>query len=331
MTGQAEIAAAREQRKHHARDDGQVGTWRHPNQRRVTDLPAALRRVSVPGPVRDWIRQRTGLDVVRVRRLPGASSTAVHAVRLADGTTVVLRRYIWEKFRVEEPEAPAREIESLAYARRHELPVPEVIAADPDGQDIGDGIPAVLMSRIPGRALPAPNVPALAALAAQVHAVGGPGFDRHRYYPWCRETSTDPPRACRRPKVWVQALQQWRSAEPAYQPCFIHRDFHPGNVLWARGVPSGIVDWANACIGPSGIDVATCRWNLQEWAGERVATAFVSAYEGLTGHAHHPYWDVAKIVEDDWDLIDEPERVWAAEDLLAQALPRLLAAEPGRS
>jgi hypothetical protein len=84
-----------------------------------------------------------------------------------------------------------------------------------------------------------------------------------------------------------------------------------------------VVDWANACIGPAGIDIATCRWNLQEWAGEDAATAFVAVYEELSGRPHHPYWDVAKIVEDDWDLIDDPERVWAAEALLAQALPRL--------
>lgn len=86
-----------------------------------------------------------------------------------------------------------------------------------------------------------------------------------------------------------------------------------------------MVDWANACTGPAGIDVATCRWNLQEWAGEEAATSFVAAYEELTGRPHHPYWDVAKIVEDDWDLIDTPHRVRAAESLLAQALPRLVA------
>lgn len=250
----------------------------------------------------------------------------MHAVGLADGATVVLRRHVWEKFRVEEPEAPAREIEALVHGRRYGLPVPLVVAADPDGQDIGDGIPVVLTSRIPGRALPGPNVGALAALTAQVHAVTAAGFGRHRYYPWCRETSTRPPRACRRPDLWEQALELWRSAEPAYQPWFIHRDVHPGNVLWARGAAAGIVDWANACIGPAGIDVATCRWNLQEWAGQEAATAFVSAYQELTGHLHHPYWDVAKIVDDDWDIIDQPERVWAAENLLAQALPRLLAA-----
>ena len=300
-------------------------SWQHPNHRCLADLPPELRRAPVPDRVREWIGRQAGSRVVAVRRLPGASSTAVHAIRLADGTTLVLRRYVWEKFREDEPDAPLREIEALDYARRNRLPVPEVVAADPSGVEVGDGVPALIMTRIPGRAQAAPNINALAALAAQVHEVSSAGFD-HRYFPWCRDTSTAPPRECRRPQLWEWALQIWRSADPVYQPCFIHRDFHPGNVIWARGAPTGVVDWANACAGPAGIDIATCRWNLQEWAGEQAATTFVAAYEKLTGQPHHPYWDIAKIVEDDWDMIDSPQRVWAAESLLAQAVPRLVGA-----
>lgn len=302
-----------------------MSRWRHPNHRPTAELPTELRRVPVPERVREWVRRHSGSRVVSVRRLPGASSTAVHALQLADGTALVLRRYVWKQFRVDEPEAPRREIEALDYARLHGLLVPAVVAADPEGAEVGDGVPALLMARVPGRAQSEPDVRALAALAAQVHSVSGVGF-RHRYFPWCRSTSTAPPRACRQPQLWEHALALWQSAEPAYEGCFIHRDLHPGNVLWSRGTVSGVVDWTNACVGPPGIDIATCRWNLQEWAGEESATAFVTAYEDFTGRPHHPYWDVAKIVEDDWDLVVDPEPVWAAEALLAQAMPRLLVA-----
>lgn len=300
-----------------------MGPWQHPNHRPAAELAAALRRAPVTEPVRQWIGGRAGSPVASVRRLPGASSTAVHIINLADGRSLVLRRYVWDEFRAGEPDAPVREVEALDHARRRGLAVPAVVAADPDGTDVGDGIPVLLMARLPGRAQPAPDAHALAVLAAQVHAVSGAGFGHH-YFPWCRDTSTGPPRTCRRPQLWERALQLWRSAEPAYEACFIHRDFHPGNVLWLRGALSGVVDWANACVGPAGIDIATCRWNLQEWAGAEAATAFVTAYEQLTGRLHHPYWDVAKIVEDDWDLIADPGYVGAAEELLAQALPRLV-------
>lgn len=282
-----------------------------------------LRRTPVPPAVRGWVGRRAGAEVVGVRRLPGASSTAVHGVRLDDGRALVLRRYVWAGLLEDEPDAPAREVGALTYAAERELCVPAIVAADPRGDEVGDGIPAILTTRIPGRAHPDPNPDALAAVAAVIHRLGGAGFG-HGYFPWCRDTSTRPPKGCRDPKRWAEALEVWRSAEPRYEPRFIHRDFHPGNVLWFRNRLGGIVDWANACIGPPGIDVATCRWNLADWAGTAVADAFVAAYEHRSGQRHDPYWDIAKIVEDDWDVIDDAKRVAKTEHRLEGAMRRWL-------
>ena len=114
---------------------------------------------------------------------------------------------------------------------------------------------------------------------------------------------------------------------PAYAPTFIHRDFHPGNVLWARGRVSGVVDWVNACAGPRGCDVATCRANLADLAGDRAADDFRAAYEALTGEAFHPYWDMACILENGpscWT----PEQVAASEPDLARAVAAQVALPP---
>jgi hypothetical protein len=46
----------------------------------------------------------------------------------------------------------------------------------------------------------------------------------------------------------------------------------------------------------------------------------VSAYEHRSGQPHDSYWDIAAIVEDDWDVIDDPGRVARAESLLAAAM-----------
>lgn len=271
--------------------------------------------------MRKWIARRCGAAVASVRRLPGASSTAVHAVRLADGRRLVLRRYVWETFRLEEPAAPAREAAALARAAWHRLPVPAVVAADVTGDDVGDRVPAILMTRIAGRPHASPDVGQLAALAAALHRVQDTDFD-HQYFPWCRDTSTRPPTGCVHPDRWERALEIWRDHEPPYEPRFIHRDFHPGNVLWSRRRLTGLVDWANACIGPAGVDIATCRWNLADWAGVAAGDAFVAEYERASGEPHHPYWDIAGILEDDWDDIDEPERIEQAEQFLNDALDR---------
>lgn len=300
---------------------GGVSGGRHPNQRLTSDLPLPLRRTGVPPAVRAWVARRCGAAVIDVRRLPGASSTAVHAVRLASGRRLVLRRYLWEQFRRAEPHAPARELAALDLAAGHRLPVPVVVAADVSGQELGDGVPAILMTRIDGRAHPSPDARQLAGLAAAVHRVPSAGFGHH-YSPWCRDTSTRPPAGCDNPARWERALEIWHTGEPPYQPRFIHPDFHPGNVLWRRGRLSGLVDWANACTRPVGIDLATCRWNLADWAGAAAGGAFVSAYEHLTAQRHHPYWDIAKIVEDDWDLLDAANRLGQAERFLTEAIHR---------
>lgn len=259
--------------------------------------------------------------MVSVRRMPGASSTAVHELRLADGRLLVLRRYVWPQFLADEPAAPEREVAALQFAATRGLPAPVIVAADPRGAEIGDGVATILMTRLAGRPQASPRPAALAAIAVAIHGISGVGFD-YVYRPWFRETSTRPPDGCARPDLWAEALDIWRSAEPPYEPRFIHRDFHPGNVLWARGQMSGVVDWVNACVGPPGIDVATCRWNLAQWASIAAADAFVAAYEQLSGNPHDSYWDIAKILEDDWDRVDDPDRVADAERCLDLALRR---------
>jgi aminoglycoside phosphotransferase (APT) family kinase protein len=265
------------------------------------------------------VRQVTGSKIVAVRRLPGASSTAVHGVVLASGETLALRAYVWPGFVADEPKAPQREVDALTWAADAGLPVPRVIASDPTGQDAG--VPVLLMELIRGRAQSRPKIEVLAELAAQIHAVNADGFG-HEWFPWCRDTSTRPAVGARDPHVWERAQELWREPPPPVRPTFIHRDLHPGNVLWLRGRPVGIVDWANACRGPIGVDIAHCRWNLDDWAGEAEATAFVQAYERRTGTAHHPYWDLATILEDDWDLGRPAEHVHRAKRLLQSVLAR---------
>jgi RimJ/RimL family protein N-acetyltransferase/aminoglycoside phosphotransferase (APT) family kinase protein len=275
-----------------------VDRWRHPNHRELASLPAELRRPVVPPRVRVWAETATGATIVRVRRLAGASSTAVHAVYLANGRRLVLRRYAWPGFLAAEPIAPRREFDALRFAFARGLPVPEVIAADLSGQDVGDGVPVLLMTYIAGRPLADPDSHRLAELAAAIHDVDATALG-HDYFPWYQRTMTAAPSASTRPALWERAVELWHTAMPGYRPTLIHRDFHPGNVHWLRNKPSGIVDWPNACRGPRGCDVATCRGNLIDLVGADAAVRFVAAYCEVTGEEYHPYWEMASILESD--------------------------------
>ena len=295
-----------------------MSPWRHPNQRDLASLPIELQRTSVPPHVRTWVSDETGRRVRRARRLAGASSTAVHGLYLSGGTRLVLRRYVWPGFLDDEPIAPRRELDALHFGTAHGLPVPGVVAADITGREVGDGIPVLLMTFLPGRAIAVPGPDKLAAVAAAIHDTDPAGF-AHDYFPWYASTTSKPPPASNWPALWETAIDLWHNATPSYRQTFIHRDFHPGNVLWSRGRASGVVDWVSACRGPRGCDIAHCRANLIELAGPEEADRFLAAYESVTGETHHPYWEMASILEHDpshWT----PLRLAEQEHYLARAV-----------
>ena len=107
---------------------------------------------------------------------------------------------------------------------------------------------------------------------------------------------------------------------PAHERRFIHRDHHPGNVLWQRGAVSGVVDWANASVGSPDADVGHCRLNLAGTLGLGAADRFLELHRGLTDRgAYDPYWDVVAA------LGGHDEEVFTPTDerFLARALARL--------
>ncbi|GGG15130.1 phosphotransferase family protein [Paenibacillus abyssi] len=95
-----------------------------------------------------------------------------------------------------------------------------------------------------------------------------------------------------------RAFEIVKGPQPVYKPCFIHRDYHPANVLWQQRQVSGVVDWVNSCRGPAGIDIGHCRFNLAQLHGVHAADAFLEAYRRHAGSAyrHDPYWDLLSLV-----------------------------------
>jgi aminoglycoside phosphotransferase (APT) family kinase protein len=61
-----------------------------------------------------------------------------------------------------------------------------------------------------------------------------------------------------------------------------HHDFWSGNVLWERGILTGVVDWSGAALGPRGFDVSWCRLDLYLLHGERIADEFLASYEAAS-------------------------------------------------
>ena len=73
------------------------------------------------------------------------------------------------------------------------------------------------------------------------------------------------------------------------EPRFIHRDFHPGNLLFRRGRCSGIVDWTQASVGPPEVDISRTRVEIAMLTDREVAEEFLRH----TGYSatYDPLWD----------------------------------------
>src|SRR4051794_5431144 len=165
-------------------------------------------------------------------------SSAMHALTIDGRESVVLRRYVRPELNVEEPDIAHREQRALRFVERVDVPTPRLLACDPTGADAG--VPTVVMSRLPGRVDWSPtNVDAwlrdLARVLPPIHdAALARGHGIRPFAPYEPERE-DPPPWLPRPKVWERAMAIFRGPALDRQRVFIHRDFHPGNVLWRRG------------------------------------------------------------------------------------------------
>jgi aminoglycoside phosphotransferase (APT) family kinase protein len=177
------------------------------------------------------------------------------------------------------------------------VPAPRSRALDANGRECG--FPAHLMSLLPGGVdvdrVDAVSLDRLADLLATIHDVS-PTIEVRTYQSWAWEAKYMVPSWATDPDLWEEAFALLRTDAPEYEPCFIHRDFQPRNVLWSDDQVSGVVDWVETSIGPAWLDVAHCCTNIAIRHGSEAADLFAAAYVDRTGGEPQPYFDVMDIV-----------------------------------
>lgn len=239
--------------------------------------------------------------------LAGATSSAVHAIATVDrrGRThhFVLRRYVRADWLAREPDLAEREAEVLVILEASPLPTPRLVAADVAG-DRTD-VPALLMTRLVGAPVAARDVSPgglrlLAEVLPTMHATPVPPGARVRSYrPYDADQAIDVPSWSTDDRLWERAIALHRADAVGSGDVLVHRDYHPGNVLfeWPSGRVSGVVDWANASRGVPDVDVGHCRFNLIGPAGREAADAFRDAWLRASGRdAYDPTFDVLAVV-----------------------------------
>lgn len=221
--------------------------------------------------------------------------------------SLVLRSFV-EPFFVRHAEGLlTREADVLRLLARTDVPAAGLMDVDATASVCDH--PSLLMSLLPGTVRLADEgaderIELLAAQLVRIHRV--PVGDERRprtYQAWTSPERVTPPRDTDRPELWRRAVDVIRSEPPAYRPCFLHRDFHPGNVLFTGGGTgaaeglriSGVVDWVETSWGPADLDVAHCSTALVLLHGVPVGMEFADRYVAAGGtlaedRAAHLYW-----------------------------------------
>ncbi|MFE0475720.1 alpha/beta fold hydrolase [Streptomyces sp. NPDC058947] len=281
-----------------------LGQWfrDHPDDRRefVTSLLAGLGEQGWAA-TRAWVAGRLpeGRRVVESAFLTGGWSAQVRRLTLDDGTALALRTFVTPFFRRHAPGLLAREADVLTLLAGQEgVPAPRLIGVDATAGDCEH--PSLLMTVVPGRvrvdtaADLGRRVELLAAQLAAIHRVV-PEERPRTYQAWTSPERVNAPEG----GVWARAVDVIRRDPPPYEGCFLHRDFHPGNVLFTGSEAglriSGVVDWVETSWGPADLDVAHCSTALALLFGAEYGLAFRERYEEQGGRRladgpEHLYW-----------------------------------------
>jgi aminoglycoside phosphotransferase (APT) family kinase protein len=244
-------------------------------------------------------------------------SAAVYAINAMDGAghrhQLVLKQFVWDD--PSEPDMAGREARILQLVRLSAVPTPELVAVDRDGSRSGGA--SLLMTRLPGHPVLYPQdldvwLRQLVEMLPVIHALDVRGFNLHSYRPFDIDAPAQPPPWTRHRAAWERAIEVFKGEPPQPPTNFIHRDYHPGNVLWLRSRPTGVIDWLHGCLGSPHADLGHCRWNVWRLAGPEAADRLLAEYAALvpSAPAYHPYWDLVAALGGATDII--PGRVTAA-------------------
>ncbi|MFJ3772290.1 alpha/beta fold hydrolase [Streptomyces sp. NPDC090075] len=287
---------------------------------------------------RAWVAEQLGhgRSVTDSRLLSGGWSSQMRRLTLDDGTDLVQRTFVKPFFRHHGPGLLTREASVLTLLAGQEgIPAPGLVAVDADAEHCDH--PTLLMSALPGRVRLDEDdldrrLDLLASQLVRIHGVVPAGRPR-TYQAW---TSPERVRTPDGP-LWERAVDVIRRDPPPYDGCFLHRDFHPGNVLFT-GTGSelritGVVDWVETSWGPADLDVAHCSTALALLHGPAYGLDFRERYEAhggrdLADDPDHLYWRLLDALHycPDAAKLAGPWRDLGRDDLTSEALGERLEA-----
>ncbi|MFJ6824300.1 MULTISPECIES: phosphotransferase family protein [Streptomyces] len=260
------------------------------------------------GATRAWVEKRLPPaerveDVVRLR---GGWTSEMRRLDIrgpGGRRSLVLRSFV-KPFYVRHAEGLlTREASVQRLLEATGVPAARLVAVDATAEHCDH--PSLLMTLLPGTVrLTDEGSDRRAELLARqlvgIHRVRVSEETRPRTYEaWTAPERVTVPPATGRPELWRRAVDVIRRDPPGCRPRFLHRDFHPGNVLFDGAGDdqrvSGVVDWVETSWGPADLDVAHCSTALALLHGVPAGMSFADRYTEAGGsldedRAAHLYW-----------------------------------------
>ncbi|MFJ6050742.1 phosphotransferase family protein [Streptomyces sp. NPDC092307] len=299
------------------------------------------------GATRSWVEKELpeAERIEEVVRLRGGWTSRMRRLDLGgpDGRrrSLVLRSFVKPFYLRHAEGLLTREAAILRLLADTDVPAAELVAVDATARHCDH--PSLLMSLLPGTVRLDDRQADLRAdlLARQlvrIHQLPVAARQRPRtYQAWTSAEQVRPPVDTERPELWRRAVDVIRHDPPDHEGRFLHRDFHPGNVLFTGTGEdlriSGVVDWVETSWGPADLDVAHCSTALALLhgvpAGMRFADRYVAAGGTLAEDgAAHLYWRLLDALgfAPEAEKVAVPWRELGRVDLTSRVLSRRLEA-----
>ncbi|HEU0163921.1 MAG TPA: aminoglycoside phosphotransferase family protein, partial [Thermomicrobiales bacterium] len=199
--------------------------------------------------------------VAHARFLTGGISARIVAFDLVDGTGPLVTRLYGVNDVVSNPDIAHLEFDVLHHVSACGIPVARpIMVIDPGVLGPRPGLVTTLIDGDPGQR-PADDMAVAGILANALRAIHGVHvspklrsqlpvamFQPERWSTRWREIGISP--------QLMERLTLFSRQGHATRDVLLHGDFWPGNVLWANGSLSGIVDWEDVHFGDYRFDVA---------------------------------------------------------------------------
>ncbi|WP_225804900.1 phosphotransferase family protein [Streptomyces sp. NK15101] len=296
------------------------------------------------GATRAWVEK--GLSeaerIEEVMRLRGGWTSEMRRLGICGPggrRSLVLRSFVKPFYVRHAKGLLTREAAVLRLLGDTDVPAATLVAVDPTAQYCDH--PSLLMSLLPGTVRLGDEgadrrAELLALQLLRIHRLPVTAEARPRtYQAWTSPERVSPPEDAERPELWQRAVDVIRREPPDHRACFLHRDFHPGNVLFTGDGDgmriSGVVDWVETSWGPADLDVAHCSTALALLHGVPAGMRFADRYLAAGGtlaedNAAHLYWRLldALAFAPDAEKVAVPWREVGRADLTPTVLTRRL-------